>query len=162
VVTGFDIAQKLALGADLCNSARAMMFALGCIQALQCHTNRCPTGVATQDPELVKGLDVDDKAVRVFSFQRNTVRAFNELIAAAGLHRPAQLRPWHVHRRIGPTEVRHYGEIFDYLHPGALLRLPVPPAYARAWGTASPNSFDPVVRDGLSAPPLPRLISERV
>ena len=76
IVTGFDIAQKLAIGADLCNSARAMMFALGCIQAQRCNTNTCPTGIATQDPELVRGLVIDDKAVRVAHFQQNTVRAF--------------------------------------------------------------------------------------
>ncbi|MBL8610411.1 MAG: FMN-binding glutamate synthase family protein [Myxococcales bacterium] len=85
VVTGFDIAHKIAIGADLCASARAMMFALGCIQAQKCNTNECPTGVATQDPDLVAGLVVGDKAKRVYNFHRNTVRAFVELISASGV-----------------------------------------------------------------------------
>ncbi len=145
VVTGFDIAHKLALGADLCNSARAMMFALGCIQALKCNTNRCPTGIATQDPTLTVGLVVPDKAARVASFQRNTVRAFQELIAAAGLERPDQLRPWHILRRVSPLEVRHYGEMYEYLKPGELLGEPLPKSYARAWRAASAESFDALV-----------------
>jgi glutamate synthase domain-containing protein 2 len=132
VVTGFDIAHKLALGADAVYCARAMMFALGCIQARRCNTNACPTGVATQDPELVRGLVVSDKATRVANFHRNTVKAFCEIIAAAGLDHPRQLRPWHVVRRVGPTEVRTYAEIFDYLRPGDLLGSRIPEAY-RSW-----------------------------
>jgi glutamate synthase domain-containing protein 2 len=155
IVTGFGIAQKLAMGADLCNSARAMMFALGCIQALQCNTNRCPTGVATQNPDLVRGLDVPDKSVRVHNFHRSTVHAFSELLAAAGLERPNQLRPWHVQRRVSATEVRHYGEIFAYLRPYSLLESEVPSAYSRDWHSATAISFDPAVRDGLSAVPGP-------
>jgi glutamate synthase domain-containing protein 2 len=145
VVTGFDVAQKLALGADLVNSARAMMFALGCIQAQKCNTNECPTGVATQDPELAAGLVVSDKAARVFNYQRNTVRAFIELLAASGLEHPHELRPWHVLRRITATDVKHYGEIFSYLDSGALLSEPLPPAYARAWLAASADTFAAVV-----------------
>ncbi len=141
VITGFEIAHKLAIGADLCNSARAMMFALGCIQALRCNTNSCPTGVATQDRELYRGLDVGDKATRVYQFQHNTVRAFQELLAAAGLQQPSDLRPWHIFRRISQTEVKHYGAIYDYLEPGALLAEHVPKPYARAWGAASAESF---------------------
>lgn len=80
VNTGFQIATKIALGADMCNAARAMMFALGCIQALRCNTNQCPTGVATQDPELVHGLHVGDKSQRVFRFHRETVKSFFEVL----------------------------------------------------------------------------------
>src|SRR5204863_2817792 len=87
VNTGFQIATKVALGADMCNAARAMMFALGCIQALRCNTNRCPTGVATQDPELVAGLVVEDKSVRVARYQKETVKSFMEVLGAAGLSR---------------------------------------------------------------------------
>ena len=141
VVTGFDIAHKLAIGADLCNSARAMMFALGCIQAQKCNTNECPTGVATQDPDLAVGLVVEDKATRVQNFQKNTVRAFVELIAAAGLDHPSKLRPWHIHRRISTTESRHYSEIYHYLEKGELLGEP-PAAYARAWRQAQAQTFE--------------------
>jgi len=147
VVTGFDIAHKLAIGADLCNSARAMMFALGCIQAQRCNTNDCPTGVATQDPSLVAGLVVADKAVRVRNFQHNTVKAFVELLAASGLRRPDELRPWHILRRISPTEVRHYGEMYEYLRDRELLAEPVPQSFARAWRAAAPQSFESAVHD---------------
>jgi glutamate synthase domain-containing protein 2 len=147
VVTGFDIAHKLAIGADLCNCARAMMFALGCIQAQQCNTNTCPTGVATQNPDLVKGLVIDDKAVRVANYQRNTVKAFTELLAAAGLEEPHHLRPWHVLRRISPTETKHYGEMFEYVERGSLLGPNPPKSFARAWRAAQAASFDSATVD---------------
>ena len=142
VISGFDLAHKIAIGADLCNSARAMMFALGCIQAQKCNTNDCPTGVATQDPALVRGLVVADKAVRVKNYQHNTVRALVELLAASGLKSPADLRPWHILRRVSPTEVHHYGEMYEYLKDGALLREPIPNSFARAWQAAQAQSFD--------------------
>ncbi|MBL8739553.1 MAG: FMN-binding glutamate synthase family protein, partial [Myxococcales bacterium] len=147
VVTAFDIAHKIAIGADLVNSARAMMFALGCIQAQRCNTNDCPTGIATQEPSLVSGLVVADKAVRVANYQRNTVRAFVELIAAAGLSHPSGLRPWHIHRRITATESKHYGEIFDYLEKGELLGETIPKDYARSWAQAQAHTFEPAVLD---------------
>jgi glutamate synthase domain-containing protein 2 len=147
VVTGFDIAHKLAIGADLCNSARAMLFALGCIQAQKCNTNECPTGIATQDPDLTQGLVVADKSVRVSNFHKNTVRSFVDLIAAAGLATPSDLRPWHILRRVSPTESKHYGEMYDYLEPCELVQGEVPKAYARAWNQAQAESFAPLTRD---------------
>jgi glutamate synthase domain-containing protein 2 len=147
IVTGFDLAHKIAIGADLCNSARAMMFALGCIQAQKCNTNECPTGVATQDPGLVAGLVVADKAVRVRNFQHNTVKALCELLGASGLRAPSELRPWHILRRISPTEVRHYGEMYEYLKDRELLAEPVPKSFARAWRAARPTTFDAAVKD---------------
>jgi hypothetical protein len=124
-----------------------MMFALGCIQAQKCNTNECPAGVATQNPDLVAGLVVSDKAQRVASFQKNTVKAFVELIAAAGLERPDDLRPWHILRRVTPTEVKHYGEMHEYVAPGALLQEPLPKSYARAWNAAVPETFRSVSAD---------------
>jgi glutamate synthase domain-containing protein 2 len=147
IVTGFDLAHKLAIGADLCNSARAMMFALGCIQAQKCNTNECPTGVATQDPGLVAGLVVSDKALRVRNFQHNTVKAFCELLAASGLREPSELRPWHILRRVSPTEVRHYGEMYEYLKDRELMTEPVPKSFARAWRAASATTFEAAVKD---------------
>jgi len=113
--------QRLAIGADLCNSARAMMFALGCIQALKCNTNHCPVGVATQDPDLVRGLDVAGKKNRVFNYHRSTIRGFLEILGAAGLSDPTELRPEHIQRRVSPTQVQDYGRIYQHLEPGALL-----------------------------------------
>ena len=141
ITTGFHIAKKFALGADMCNSARGMMFALGCIQALRCNTNACPTGVATQDPELVKGLHVPDKAQRVANFHRETVKSFVEVLGAAGLESPRQLRPWHIMRRVGPMEVRNFSEIYPFIDSGSLLGKAVPSAFARPWSAASPASW---------------------
>jgi glutamate synthase domain-containing protein 2 len=141
VTTGFHMVTLMALGADLCNSARAMLFALGCIQALKCNSNHCPTGVATQDPELVKGLHVPTKAVRVTNFQRETVHSMLEVVGATGLSNPNELRPWHIMRRTTPTEVRNYDEIYGFLKPGALLGDKLPAAYERAWVAAKPESF---------------------
>lgn len=141
ITTGFAIASKLALGADLCNSARGMMFAIGCIQALRCNNNTCPSGVATQDPELVKGLHVGDKSERVKNFHHATIHSFLEVIAAAGLSSPSELRPWHIQRRVSAWEVKHYGEIYPYLEPSALLQAEVPQTYARPWASANAESF---------------------
>jgi glutamate synthase domain-containing protein 2 len=121
VLSAFDIARMLAIGADGCYSARAMMFALGCIQARRCNHNDCPTGVATQKPHLVRGLDIEDKAERICRYHHNTLHAFLELLGAAGFSNPAELRPWHIHRRLDFRTSMHYGQLFDYLEPGALL-----------------------------------------
>ncbi len=121
IVTGFNLIQRVAIGADLCSSARAMMMALGCIQALRCNTNNCPVGVATQDPALARGLDPELKAVRVRNFQRNTVESAMELIGAAGLTHPGELRPTHIYRRTGPTRIETYEDVYDYLEPGDLV-----------------------------------------
>ena len=91
VITGFDIIKCLSIGADVCNSARGMMFALGCIQALECHKNTCPTGVATQDPRLTKGLVPEEKSIRVARFQHETVKSAMELMASAGLRHPDEV-----------------------------------------------------------------------
>ena len=104
----------LALGADVCNSARAMMLALGCIQAQRCNTNACPTGVATQDKQLIKGLNVQDKSQRVANFQRNTVKAAMELVGAIGLNHPDDLRRSHVIKNINSNESRLFSEIYPY------------------------------------------------
>ncbi|MGH3438378.1 MAG: FMN-binding glutamate synthase family protein, partial [Sciscionella sp.] len=69
VATGVDIIKRMIQGADYTNAARAMMFAVGCIQAQRCHTNTCPVGVATQDPRRANALNVDDKSQRVYRFQ---------------------------------------------------------------------------------------------
>ena len=84
IISGYSILRAIALGADMCNSARGFMFSLGCIQALRCNNNQCPTGVATQDKMLMKGLVVTDKSERVYHFHKNTLHAANELLAAAG------------------------------------------------------------------------------
>jgi glutamate synthase domain-containing protein 2 len=141
IITGFDIARRLALGADWCNSARGMMFSLGCIQALRCNTNHCPTGVATQHPDLVAGLDVTDKTERVYRFQRHTVEGLMELLGAAGHDHPSALRPHHIYRRVGDSAVKRYDEIFPRIADGCLAAGAIPPGFAGPWERASPDRF---------------------
>ncbi|MEK6623512.1 MAG: glutamate synthase-related protein, partial [Bdellovibrionota bacterium] len=114
ILTGFDIVKYIALGADACNSARGMMLSLGCIQAMECNKNTCPTGVATQDSNLAAGLNVQDKHVRVANFHHETVEAVAEIIAATGLSHTHDLRRHHIWRRVSPTNVQNYEEIFPY------------------------------------------------
>ena len=143
VFTGFHIVKNLALGADICNSARGMMIALGCVQSLVCNTNRCPTGVATQDPALVQGLDVDDKGTRVARFHQGTVKAAMGIIASAGLRHTRELNRSHIFRRVSETEVRRFDEIYSNLLPGCLLHDEKPAKFAQALQEASADSFMP-------------------
>ena len=121
IATGFHMAKLMALGADLFQAARPMMFSIGCIQARRCHSNECPVGVATQNPHLERGLVVEDKVRRVANFQEDTVKAFLELIGAAGLAHPSELTPHHILRRVAPTRVESYHVLYDWLEPGSLL-----------------------------------------
>jgi glutamate synthase domain-containing protein 2 len=121
VLSGFHIVRAMALGADACNSARAMMMAIGCIQALVCNTNKCPTGVATQDQSLAKGLVVEDKATRVFNYHEDTVKTFVELIGAAGIDNPTHITRSHIYRRVFMNEVRTFEDIFPSCEVGSFL-----------------------------------------
>jgi glutamate synthase domain-containing protein 2 len=142
IVSAFDIAAVLAIGADWANSARGFMFAVGCVQSRSCHTNRCPTGVATQDPLRQQALVVPDKAERVYNFHRLTLHALSEMLAAAGLTHPDQLRPHHLARRVNGTEIRQFSELHTYLEPGVLLNEGVAQGmYADNWARASADSF---------------------
>ncbi|MDP6478912.1 MAG: FMN-binding glutamate synthase family protein [Phycisphaerales bacterium] len=142
IATAFSIAQRMAMGADWCNAARAFMFSVGCIQAERCHTNTCPVGVATQNSALFRGIDVPTKARRVMHYHCNTLEALAEVTAAAGLMHPHEFSPLHIARRISATDVRPYAELYDFLEPGELLEDP-PPARWRKWlSSASPDTFD--------------------
>ena len=141
IASGFHICRQLALGADLCNSARSMMFALGCIQALKCNSNKCPVGVATQVPKLIKGLDVDDKARRVASYHHKTIEALLELVGAAGLNSPVELGPQHLYRRCSATDYQNLKTVYPLLEEGALLGATVPLDFREAWQRANANSF---------------------
>ena len=141
VTTGFHIANKIAIGADLCNSARGMLFSMGCIQALRCNSNRCPTGIATQDPNLVVGLDVTDKTVRVARYHHETIKSFLEVIAASGVAHPSELSPWHIHHRVTTHDVRNYNDLYEYIEPGILLSGTPPETFAKAWGNAQAEEF---------------------
>ncbi|HWS25977.1 MAG TPA: glutamate synthase-related protein, partial [Xanthomonadales bacterium] len=131
-------------GADWCNAARGFMFAIGCIQSQACHTDHCPTGVATQDPSRWRALDVPDKAQRVRNFHQNTLRALSELIAAAGLNHPGELGPEHIIRRVSGNEVRSLAALYSFLRPGELLSsTPGHAVFQRFWREARADSFAP-------------------
>ncbi|MBU0809078.1 MAG: FMN-binding glutamate synthase family protein [Gammaproteobacteria bacterium] len=144
IVSAFDIASVLALGADWANSARGFMFAIGCIQSQSCHTNKCPTGVATQDPLRQRALVVPDKAERVHSFHRNTLKALAEMLAAAGLEHPSQVEAKHLVRRMSASEIKLYSQLHVFLKPGELLSGEVSGEfYSRMWHMAQAGSFAP-------------------
>ena len=129
ILNGMDITKALAIGADLCASARGMMLSLGCIQALQCNKNNCPTGVATQNPRLTKGLVVEDKKQRVANFHELTVESFIEILASIGLDSPNKLNRTHIFRRLNETKYKRYDEIFSPMKSGDLLTEPYPKEY---------------------------------
>ena len=112
IITGFDIMKALSLGADACYSARGMMMALGCIQALKCDSGKCPVGIATQDKSLYKGIDVTDKKHRVANFHKNTIHATVELMEACGFDTPDHIKPECFHRRIDNTRTMNFRDIY--------------------------------------------------
>jgi len=147
IMTGFHMVRALALGADACYSARAMMMAVGCIQALECNTNTCPVGVATQDKKLMKGLVVEDKKTRVANYHKQTVHAFVELMGAAGITDPAEINRYHVNRRIIMNRHETYEDVYPYITEGCLLsKDTVPESWQRDYGMATSKSFKPRFR----------------
>ena len=147
ITSAFDIARTLALGADWCNAARGYMFALGCIQSMSCHTDRCPTGIATQNPHRWKHLDPADKAARVRNFHDNTLRALRDLLCAAGLVHPSDLGPEHILRRVSPVEIRSLAALYRYLRPGELLEhIPGHAVFHDFWAEARSDAFQPPAR----------------
>lgn len=142
VATGNDIVKRLIQGADYTNSARAMMMAIGCIQAQRCHTNTCPVGVTTQDPKRARALDVADKAVRVQRYHAATVAQAVQIMASMGVADPSQLTTDMLRKRVTPTVVRSYTELYEWLRLGELLAEP-PVTWAQDWRAATPDSFRP-------------------
>jgi glutamate synthase domain-containing protein 2 len=143
IVSAFDMARTLSLGADWCNSARGFMFALGCIQAQACHTGHCPTGVTTQDPKRQLALVVPSKAQRVHQFHAHTLEALQELMQAAGLNKPNDITPQHIMRRVSETQVVRLSELIESLAPNALLQddLSQLPAVFQDWQRVSAARF---------------------
>lgn len=122
ILSSFSMVRAISLGADATNAARAFLFSLGCVQALKCNTNNCPTGITTLDPALMAGLDVTQKSYRVFNYHKKTMGAFCELVGAAGLTDPSALEATHIMRRLaGGTLLTSYGDVFPTLESGALL-----------------------------------------
>jgi glutamate synthase domain-containing protein 2 len=143
IATAFDLARAMAIGADWCNSARGFMFSLGCIQSLSCHTDRCPTGVTTQDPIRNRALYVPHKLERVYNYHHATLHALAELLAAAGLEHPQEIRPIHFSQRSSTTEVCSFAKLYPSLRPGELLDGTNDPRFAEAWAMARADTFAP-------------------
>lgn len=141
IISAYDIISTMAIGADWINSARGFMMAIGCIQSQACHTNRCPTGVATQDPQRQKALDVPDKSERVFNFHRNTLKALAEMVAAAGLTHPSQITPHHVSKRLDDGSFRPLSNVYQFLEESALINQTAEPYYQQMWAAADAKSF---------------------
>jgi glutamate synthase domain-containing protein 2 len=141
IITAFDIVRALALGADWCNSARGFMFAVGCIQSQSCHTDKCPTGVATQDPTRQRALVVEDKTERVANFHKATMHSLAELTAAAGLAHPQEFTLAHFQRRTSASTVKSLSELYPGLAPGELLRDIGDPRWRVPWDLAQADSF---------------------
>jgi glutamate synthase domain-containing protein 2 len=145
IATAFDIARAMALGADWCNAARAFMFSLGCIQSLSCHTDRCPTGVTTQDPTRARALVVPDKLTRACNFHHATLHALAELTAAGGFSHPSEMKPAHFSRRVSGVEVMSFNRLYPSLRAGELLEGTGDARFRDAWAMARPDSFSAVV-----------------
>jgi glutamate synthase domain-containing protein 2 len=143
ITSAFDMVRVMALGADWCNAARGFMFAIGCIQSQSCHTDQCPTGVATQDPFRQRALVVPDKAQRVANFHHATLEALAELTAAAGLDHPSGFKAQFISRRISPSEVVTFADLYPNLRKGELLTGTKDVRFAHAWDMADEESFAP-------------------
>ena len=141
IITGFDMARVLALGADWCNAARGFMFALGCVQAQSCHTDHCPSGVATQNAWRQRAIVVPDKAERVRRFHDNTLAALADLVGAAGLNHPKQLTPMHLLKRVSPHEVKTFAELYTFIGDRELLAGTGHATYSHAWNIAHARRF---------------------
>ncbi len=141
VATGYDMIEKCALGADMCNSARTMMFAVGCIQALHCNTNRCPSGVATQDPVRARAINVPEKRKRVHRYHDATVESFREILGAMGRERVSELRPSDIRRRGADEREHSYAELYPLVEVGAFLGSNIPAEYVEDWNRASADAF---------------------
>lgn len=141
IITGFGMALNMALGADWCNSARGFMFALGCVQSQKCHTDKCPTGITTQDKTRQRALVIDDKAKRVVNFHHHTIWALGEMVAAAGLYHPSELCPRNICYRLGPTMFQTADRIYNFLQPGELLEGTDQSGYREYWKMATPENF---------------------
>jgi len=145
VISAFDMTRAFALGADWVNSARGFMFAIGCIQSLHCHTNKCPTGVATQDKLRQRSLVVPDKAERVASFHRRSLEALAEMLASAGLSHPSEIGPHHLAQRVSSSEIRLLSQLHAFLKPGELIHPPetvTASFYHHSWSIAQAESFE--------------------
>ena len=140
-MSAFHVLRLIALGADTVNSARAMMFALGCIQSRQCHQDTCPTGIATQNPARYKALDINDKGQRVANYHASMIENLLELIAAAGLNNINELQSSHINQRVHGTDIRNYSELYPCVENGCLISNTAPESWQSDWQQATANAW---------------------
>ncbi|MEN3976994.1 FMN-binding glutamate synthase family protein [Emcibacter sp. SYSU 3D8] len=143
IVSGFSLARVMALGADFCMAARSFMFSLGCVQSMRCHAGTCPTGITTQDPLRQRAIVVPTHAERVHNFHAATVAKLAEIVGAAGLDHPDELRPEHLYMRLTPNEIRSAADLYPQLKAGVLLSTPEETPFAALWELADPDRFAP-------------------
>ncbi len=117
MITPTEVAWALCVGTDFVVSARGFMFALGCIQALQCNKNTCPTGITTHDPRLQKGLDVGNKAERVANYVKNMKHEVGVIAHSCGVAEPRQLQRFHARIVTGPGRSRALDELYPAVRP---------------------------------------------
>lgn len=141
ITSAFHVARAIALGADMCYQARGMKMALGCIQALLCNTNKCPTGITTQDPKLTIGLVPEEKKIRVANYHEGTIKNFVELLGATGLDKPGNLTRSHIYRRVSLNEMITYEELFPSIKPGSMLQGNIPEKYKLDFARADMNHW---------------------
>ena len=142
ILTAFHMARMMALGADTINSARGMMLALGCVQSRSCNTDKCPTGIATQNPARYKVLDVDNKSLRVARYHSSTVNHLCELLGSCGLNSLEELKPCHINRRVNGTEIHNYDELYPSIESCCLLGCDnVPENWRADWEKADPDHW---------------------
>ncbi len=141
LTSAFGLIRHLAMGVDVCYAARPFMLSLGCIQALRCNTNDCPTGVATQDPQLMKGLVVTDKRTRIKNFHEQTIKGVAEILGAMGIEDHRSIRPQHLRRRISQLDVQPLSSIIPWVHEGSYLHGDVPLKWEKEFEIASSASF---------------------
>ena len=142
IISAFHMLRAMALGADTINSARGMMFALGCIQARHCNTDECPTGVATQNPMRYQALDVKDKGERVANYHQSMIHHLVDLLAVAGLKSTVDIKPQHINRRVNGSEIKTYAEIYEWLDEGCLLEdKTIPQHWRKNWARASAQTW---------------------
>lgn len=147
IISAFDMVKAFALGADFMNSGRGFMFSLGCIQALSCGNSKCPTGIATQDPERQKALDVNLKAERVKNFHANTLEALKEVLQAMGVNHTDDIKPYHIMRRVSPEKVVSYEDIMEFVDETTVCSDTGCNIYATSdlkkwWDRSSAESFE--------------------
>lgn len=143
IATGYDMVYRIAMGADICQNARAMMMSVGCVQSKQCNANTCPTGVATQNPRLQHGLVVDKKKLRAAEYHKNTIHSFLEIVGAMGLSNPSELTPDYIMQRMTYHTSKPLSEVYEYLTPGQLLGTDLPKSFKKYWDLANANKFVP-------------------